>query len=500
MSVSTSLALPVDTFDPPRHQLGDYELIERVGQGGSAEVWLARRCVLPGAPKPCALKIIHGRLTRRPRFRRMFMREARLALKLNHANVVSVFDAGERDGRLFMALEWVDGVHLRDFAQHVASHDERIDIPTVCTIVGELLQGLEYAHGLAIGGNPLGVVHRDVAPHNVLVSGAGEIKLADFGIARVLDDASSGEHVKGHTRYMAPEQLAGQPTQGSDLFAVGAILHELLDGRRFREGLERRTDWHRVIAEAPLLPLSRPDVPPRLEALRVGLLQPDPSRRISSAEQALEYLGDCERGGPRAVQRLYARCVKRPRRTGLTRPLPTVGPAAPKHRVVAAGGATPRRTRGSRPHTATLALPRFPPYRPFDSSPAPPSTLRSRFVGIDVRLRRRLTSGSASSSWRPRGPLARLRNALWMLTGLLALAALGLLARGGPHGISAIPTVRRTPATSTHHPGPATPTDRSASMGAGPRSADGRSAHPTGPAGSFPRMGHRSPRARTNAR
>jgi serine/threonine protein kinase len=312
---------------PPRPlpsclRLGGYELLERVGQGGMAEVWMARRAVIPGGLQACALKIIHGRIAAQPRYRRMFLQEARLALKLRHANVVSVFDAGEAEGRLYMALEWVDGVSLRDFGQRVRERMGALPIPLVCHVVGELLQGLHHAHCLRVGDRPLGVVHRDVAPHNVLVSSAGEVKLADFGIARVVGDQSSGEHIKGRARYMAPEQLHGEPTQASDLFAVGGILHELLDGRRFREGIERLSDWHAVVAEARLPPLPRADVPPVLEALRVGLLAPDPARRIASADEALHQLLRCPPwpAGATALRELYARCVGATRRTGHTDP------------------------------------------------------------------------------------------------------------------------------------------------------------------------------------
>ena len=310
---------PPGSAPPPSLRLGDYELLERVGAGGMAEVWMARRAVIPGGLQACALKIIHGRFSNDHRYQRMFLQEARLALKLRHANVVSVLDAGEAEGRLYMALEWVDGVHLRCFTDLARTRLGPLPVPLVCHVVGELLQGLRHAHRLRVGDLPLGVVHRDVAPHNVLVSSAGEVKLADFGIARVLGEESSGEHVKGRARYMAPEQLHGEPTQASDLFAVGGILHELLDGRRFREGLEQRTDWHRVVAEAPLPTLHRP-VPAPLEALRVALLQPDPERRIASADEALGWLLRCPPwpAGATALRQLYARCVGMTRRTGLT--------------------------------------------------------------------------------------------------------------------------------------------------------------------------------------
>ncbi len=322
-------------------RLGDYELLERVGAGGMAEVWLARRpamadAVMAGAVKVCALKIIRPGMASQERYRRMFMQEACLVLKLSHANLVSVFDVGESDGRLFMAQEWVDGVHLRHFAGRMLGRGISLAIPEICHIIGELLHGLRYAHAFAIGGRSLGIVHRDISPHNVLVSAAGEVKLADFGIARVCGERSSGVHIKGKARYMAPEQLRGEASQASDLFSVGAILHELLEGRRFREGFERSADWHRVVAEASLPSLTRPGVPRPLEALRVGLLHPNPRCRINSADEALARLVCCP-PWPSAtlkLQALYRQHVGPLRRTGLTgsapAALPTrIGPGLP---------------------------------------------------------------------------------------------------------------------------------------------------------------------------
>ncbi len=453
VEIPSVVAPPLHTnpcINPHPAHLGHYELIERVGHGASAEVWLARRCVMPGAPKPCALKIIHGRLAGRDRYRRMFTREARLALKLSHANLVSVFDAGEVEGRLFMALEWVDGVHLREFVQRTADRGEALEIPAVCRIVGELLQGLRYAHGLTIGGRPMGVVHRDVAPHNVLLSSAGEVKLADFGVARVVDDASSGVNIKGHTRYMAPEQFAGHPSQASDLFAVGAILHELLEGRRFREGLECNLDWHSTVARAPLLPLQRAGVPPALEALRAGLLEPNPEHRIATADEALEQLRSCQRCEAGVLRELYARFVGRRPRTGLTRPLPTVPPDS------ATSSAT------GRPPTMTIVPRRHSPSRP--TRVFQPASMSPGLNSSTMRGHR----------WsEPRQPgirrleIRRWCRGLWGLAGALALTAAGLHMSAGPPSV-APPTHGASSSSAAPPPHPA-----AAHGPAGP--------HPTGP-------------------
>ncbi|MEM7159445.1 MAG: serine/threonine-protein kinase [Myxococcota bacterium] len=305
--------------------LGRYELLEQVGRGATAEVWLARRPLMPGALKPCALKIIHESIAAGDRQRHAFLKEARLALKMSHANIASIFDVGEASGRLFMALEWVDGVHLRHFTERVRASEGPLAVDEACYLIGEILQGLRYAHGLRVQGQPLGVVHRDIAPHNVLVSAAGEVKLLDFGIARVRGEFSSGTHIKGRARYMAPEQFDGHAEQASDLFSVGAVFHELLDGQRFREGFDRGHDWHRVVERAPLPVLSRADVPPEVEALRVALLQPDPRQRIATADEALRWLAKCPCStGALALRGRYQRCVGQRHRTGLTRPWTTV--------------------------------------------------------------------------------------------------------------------------------------------------------------------------------
>jgi serine/threonine protein kinase len=217
--------------------VGPYELIRRIAQGGMAQVWLARRPGFGGADKPCALKLPLPHLAGDERFRRMFLAEARVAMRLSHGNVVGTFDVGEDGDLLYMAMQWVDGVDLAALAETLRETGTAISPSVAAHIVGELLAALDYAHTFAIGGRPEGIVHRDVSPHNVLVSTAGEVLLTDFGIARIVHEQTSQEHAKGKLRYMAAEHLRGHATTRSDLYAVGAILHELLEGRKFREGL-----------------------------------------------------------------------------------------------------------------------------------------------------------------------------------------------------------------------------------------------------------------------
>lgn len=418
-SVTDRYGCPTPSPVPPPlpDRLGDYELLERVGRGASAEVWLARRSLPRGGVKPCALKIIHHHIAAHPRHRRMFEQESRLALKMSHGNVVSVFDTGEASGRLFMALEWIDGVSLYGFCQRLRKREQQLTIGEVCYVLSQILQGLRHAHGLRSQGRPLGVIHRDIAPHNVLVSESGEVKLSDFGIARVCGELSSGEHIKGRTRYMAPEQLRGEPTQASDLYAVGAILHELLEGRRFREGLERGP-WHEIVSQAQIIPLQRAQVPAPLEALRVGLLQPDPRFRIPNAEEALRRLSHCPpwTAGADSLRRRYQECIDVPRRTGLTRPVQALRPAvntiAPTRRVTAVPRPADSSSNNSASNTATMRR---------QTGPTPAAS------GSSTTIRHRRTARTPRLRWSlPHIAATRVHRGLWGLAAGLATLAAGL--------------------------------------------------------------------------
>jgi serine/threonine protein kinase len=276
----------------PGFRIGGYELVRRIGRGGMAEVWCAKRMSERKASKFVAIKVVADRYMNDPRFQRMFRSEAELSGLLNHVNIVQVFDEGEDAGRSYLVMEWIDGVNLLKVGAALTFiDDEPWRHKIIAYIVGQLLHALGYAHSVTMhDGNPLGIVHRDVSPQNVLISNNGEVKLTDFGVAHHLLEESSGIHVKGKVRYMAPEQLAGKTRDRRlDLYAVGAILHELLDGRRFRHEAVDQRDLYIAVLSGKVLGLSRP-VPPELDALRQGLLTADPEARTASADAALELL------------------------------------------------------------------------------------------------------------------------------------------------------------------------------------------------------------------
>jgi serine/threonine protein kinase len=272
------------------HRVGEYELVRRIGSGGMAEVWMGQRALVGGATKSVAIKFIAAAMAESSRHRKMFIDEARLSMLLSHSNIVQVFDAGTDGDRMYMVMEWVDGLNLSQIVQLAKGAGWPISLSVVGYVIGEVLQGLSYAHELRHEGRQLGIVHRDISPHNVLVSLSGEVKLADFGVARLATDETSGVHIKGKLRYMAPEHLAGRTKSAKvDLFGVGAILHELLSGDRFRAEADEVALYHQILGgHTP--ELERTDVPPELAALRLGLLEPDENRRLPSADAALELL------------------------------------------------------------------------------------------------------------------------------------------------------------------------------------------------------------------
>lgn len=265
-------------------------MVRRIASGGMAEVWMARREAMGGASKTVAIKLLASHLASKPNYRRMFVDEGRLTMMLTHSNIVQVFDIGEHAGRSYLVMEWIDGIDLARLCASMREVGAAFEFHLVAHVIGELLRALAYAHGLNDSDERSTIVHRDISPHNVLLSISGEVKLSDFGVARLASEESSGVHVRGKLRYMPPEQVRGHSRHATtDLFAVGAVMQELLDGARFRAGLERDELFGMVIrGEVP--PLRRAEVPPELMALRDGLLASDRNARVQSATEALALL------------------------------------------------------------------------------------------------------------------------------------------------------------------------------------------------------------------
>jgi serine/threonine-protein kinase len=279
-------------------RIGRYELGESIAKGGMAEVYRAQLTGPGEFRRAVAVKRMLPSLGKDPEFVRLFEREARLAARLHHANVVQVLDYGQDEaGAPYLILELVPGHDLRRVTERAASLGLTVPLPLTAFIAGEVLRGLAHAHDLrADDGRPAGLIHRDVSPHNVLISFAGEVKLSDFGIAKALDATLKARRsaVRGKVGYMAPEQALGQDVDGrADLFSVGVLLYELSTRTRlWGAGASERETYARLIAGQFERPRTRnPQIPEALDTLVVRLLATDRDARPRSAEEALRELG-----------------------------------------------------------------------------------------------------------------------------------------------------------------------------------------------------------------
>src|SRR4051812_16855420 len=214
---------------------GRYKIVRKVADGGMAEIFLATQLGREGFAKPVILKRIHTAIYADPQFRNMFIDEAHISMSLSHSNIVQILDVGLGGGRYFLVLELVDGWDLGRIVHRATAARVPLLPELGLYVTAEVCRALSYAHGKTQFGNPLGIVHRDVSPHNVLVSEQGEVKLTDFGIAKAMNKR---EHtgtgvVKGKVAFMSPEQALGKPIDArSDLFSLGTMLYQLMTGVR----------------------------------------------------------------------------------------------------------------------------------------------------------------------------------------------------------------------------------------------------------------------------
>jgi eukaryotic-like serine/threonine-protein kinase len=260
-----------------------------IAEGGMASVWVARLIGKRGFQKLVALKTILPKFAEDPRFERMFLDEAGLAAKIEHANVAQVLDLGEEHNVLYLAMELVDGDSLSKLVRAVQKNEGTIPTGVALRILADTCGGLHAAHELqGEDGRPLNVVHRDVSPQNILVTMNGIAKLIDFGIAkardRVSEDTNDGV-LKGKIHYMAPEQAVGkQVDRRSDIWAVGSILYSLLAGKPPYEGENHLATLHLLVSGRPPEPL--PDaVPPEVSDVVHRALSHDPSARFATAAE-----------------------------------------------------------------------------------------------------------------------------------------------------------------------------------------------------------------------
>jgi eukaryotic-like serine/threonine-protein kinase len=270
----------------PETRFGPYVVHELLGTGGMATVHLAETQSAGGFRKRVALKRMLPHLTDEPEIVDAFAREARLASHLHHQHIAQTFDLGVIEGTYYIAMELVPGPTLRQIMRQCESAAGAIPIEHAVDIALQVAGALDYAHNLAgEDGKPLGLVHRDVSPANIIVSGAGMVKLIDFGLAKVSSSRSTKVGIlKGKLSYMAPEYTLGRIDHRADLFALGVVLHEMLTGRPL---FDAPTDADVIdqLRAMPIQPPSRwnPRVPPDLDNIVMTALQRDPSQRWQSA-------------------------------------------------------------------------------------------------------------------------------------------------------------------------------------------------------------------------
>jgi serine/threonine-protein kinase len=219
-------------------RIGKYRVIAKLGQGGMATVFLSIASGPVGFNKLLVLKLLKDELESDGDFLTMFLNEARLAARLNHANVVQTYEVGVEQGRHFLAMDYLDGQPLHHLLRKVTRARMPLDVHV--RILADMLAGLHYAHSLTdFDGTPLHVVHRDISPQNVFVTYDGQVKLVDFGIAKAAGAVSNTQSgvFKGKLTYVAPEQAGGDVVDArADIFSVGVMLWEAMSGRRFAQG------------------------------------------------------------------------------------------------------------------------------------------------------------------------------------------------------------------------------------------------------------------------
>jgi len=272
-----------------------YRPLERLAAGGMAEVWRGEAIFEAGDSFPVAIKRVLPHLASNPLYRSMFEDEARLGMLLRHPNIVRVYDAREVAGTYLMIMELVDGTSLKDLLDGAHARGACMPVATALHITRELARALDYAHD-AKGpkGEPLGIVHRDVSPHNILLGKTGALKLTDFGLAdaQVHQTIRSEDLVGGKIGYLAPEVILQKPADGRiDVFAAGIILWECLCGRRLFRGHDDSETLRNVVRK-PVPPPSEiaPNVPPEVDELVLQVLDRNPEARIRTAGDLAERL------------------------------------------------------------------------------------------------------------------------------------------------------------------------------------------------------------------
>lgn len=281
--------------DPSGRTFGDFRIVRRLGQGGMGAVYLAEQTSLK---RKVALKLLRPELTADPAALQRFRAEAEAVARITHANIVQVYAVGEADGTPFMALEFVDGKTLREIVVRKGPPD----LPVCVAIMKQVAAALQRA-------SEAGLVHRDIKPENILVTRNVEVKVADFGLSRLLNQdqelhLTQTGMTMGTPLYMSPEQVRNRPLDPrSDIYSFGVTCYFMFAGQPpFHGTTPMEVALKHCEEEPPALSALRPDLPPQLCALVQRMMHKDPARRPQSGAEVLRELGNWERGEPAVSQ------------------------------------------------------------------------------------------------------------------------------------------------------------------------------------------------------
>ena len=282
-----------------------YTILRKIADGGTAEIFLAKQTGAQGFEKMVVLKRIFNSFYSDPQFRHMLVDEAHVAMSLNHSNIVQVLDLGEADGRHFLALELVDGWTLDEVLKRAKTANVPFPPALALYLTAEVGRALAYAHSKSRDGQPLGIVHRDISPHNVLLSEHGEVKLTDFGIAKShsKQEKSQGNMIKGKIAFMSPEQASGQALDArSDLFSLGTMLYVMIVRRPPFDAATDLETLMQVRAGDFIPPESaRPGLNPEIYRVMRRAMGKTPEDRYQKAEEMLVDVEQVMRVAFRAV-------------------------------------------------------------------------------------------------------------------------------------------------------------------------------------------------------
>jgi serine/threonine protein kinase/Flp pilus assembly protein TadD len=277
-------------------RFGKYELLRKIGAGGMAEVFKAKLTGEHGFEKLVAIKRILPHLSHDPDFLSMFMEEARLAALLSHQNIVQIYDFGNVDGTYFICMEYLRGNNLRTLLQK-AGAGRPLPLPCSLTIASRICAGIEYAHNLKdMSGTPLGIIHCDINPQNILITHLGETKILDFGIARIAAGETAGQNgiLQGKVRYMSPEQACCRAVdRRSDIYSIGVLLYEMVTGEQAFRG-EIREAFKRVRrGEFPPPEQLAPGLPDDICDILHTAMAKEPDERFQSCAAMYARLDRC---------------------------------------------------------------------------------------------------------------------------------------------------------------------------------------------------------------